>query len=181
MKPRPSRGTTTMARWPSQRRSAPARSAAPDGCWRPRCRSATPPPRAAPQPSCRMRSMMSRISISPCAMCVSAIIRSLPQRSRTMRRNHDGNARRGSSSASAPVGSGSLSPALQRDRPPVTEGLGASQQRDERSRSRCFPDPPASRRWYSAPLPCPLPIPRAHSDKLQLARRGFHRRDRRRN
>jgi len=39
-----------------------------------------------PQPSRRMRSMMSRISISPCAMCVSEIIRSLPQRSQVMRR-----------------------------------------------------------------------------------------------
>jgi hypothetical protein len=39
---------------------------------------------------------MSRISISPWGMCVSAIIRSLPQRSHTIRRNHDGNARRGS-------------------------------------------------------------------------------------
>jgi hypothetical protein len=65
-------------------------------------------PARPPQPSCRMRSMVSRISISPWGMCVSAIIRSLPQRSHTMRRNHDGNARRGSSRASWAVGSGSL-------------------------------------------------------------------------
>ena len=38
----------------------------------------------------------------------SLTIRTLPHRSHTIRRNHDGNARRGSSSASAPDGRGSL-------------------------------------------------------------------------
>jgi hypothetical protein len=60
-----------------------------------------------PQPSWRMRSRMSRISMSLWGMCVSEIIRSLPQRSHTMRRNQLGKARSGSSRASAPDGSGS--------------------------------------------------------------------------
>jgi hypothetical protein len=67
-----------------------------------------PVPARPPQPSWRMRSRMSRIGMSPWGMCVSEIIRSLPQRSHTMRRNHDGKARSGSSKASAPDGSGSL-------------------------------------------------------------------------
>ena len=42
-----------------------------------------------PQPG-RMRSRMSRISMSPWGMCVLEIIRSLPQRSHMMRRNRPG-------------------------------------------------------------------------------------------
>jgi hypothetical protein len=37
---------------------------------------------------------MSRISMSLCAMCISEIIRSLPQRSHIMRRNQEGSVRR---------------------------------------------------------------------------------------
>ena len=42
---------------------------------------------------------MSQIGISPWTKYVSEISRSLPQRSHTIRRNHDGNARNGSSRA----------------------------------------------------------------------------------
>jgi hypothetical protein len=61
-----------------------------------------------PQPSCRMRSRMSRISMSRCGVCVSDSIRSLPHRSHSTRRNHDGKALNGSSKASWPEGSGWL-------------------------------------------------------------------------
>jgi hypothetical protein len=45
--------------------------------------------------------MMSRISMSPCAECVSENIHRWPHRSQVTRINHDGNARNGSSRASA--------------------------------------------------------------------------------
>jgi hypothetical protein len=51
-----------------------------------------------------------------------------------------------------------------------TEGMGAVRQPGDRSRSECSPDPPASRRRYSAPLPCRPAIRRAGSDRLQPAR-----------
>ena len=38
------------------------------------------------------RAMMSRISMSPCAECVSENIRCWPHRSQVIRMNHDGNA-----------------------------------------------------------------------------------------
>jgi hypothetical protein len=41
-----------------------------------------------PQPSWRMRLMMSRISMPPCGVCVSNSMLSLPQRSQVMRMNH---------------------------------------------------------------------------------------------
>jgi hypothetical protein len=51
-----------------------------------------------------------------------------------------------------------------------TEGMGAVRQPGDRSRSAYSPDPPASRRRYSAPLPCRPAIRRAGSDRLQPAR-----------
>jgi hypothetical protein len=79
-----------------------ARSSAPGGCWRPRCRSAIPRPALPPHPSWRIRSRMVRIGRSRCAVCASFSIRSLPQRSQVIRMNHEGNALYGSSRASAP-------------------------------------------------------------------------------
>ena len=63
-----------------------------------------------PQPSWRMRAMMSRISMSPRAARVSDNIRSLPQRTQVTRMNHDGKVRNGSPRASWPVGSGRSPP-----------------------------------------------------------------------
>ena len=51
---------------------------------------------------------MSRIAISRCGVCLSEIMRSLPQRSQVIRRNHDEKVLNGSSRASAPVGNGSV-------------------------------------------------------------------------
>jgi hypothetical protein len=82
----PVRGRPDRIRHPS------ARSAAPDGWSRQIPVSSSALPARPPQPSWRMRSRISRISMSPRGMCVSEIIRSLTQRSHTMRRNHDGNA-----------------------------------------------------------------------------------------
>ena len=65
-------------------------------------------PALPPQPSCRIRAMMSRIIMSLCAECVSENTRCWPQRSQVIRRNHDGNAANGSARASAPVGKGSV-------------------------------------------------------------------------
>jgi hypothetical protein len=42
-----------------------------------------------PQPSWRMRLRISRIGMSPCFVCASFSMRSLPQRSQVIRRNHD--------------------------------------------------------------------------------------------
>jgi hypothetical protein len=64
-------------------------------------------PAMPPRPSCRMRAMMSRIGMSPCAECVSENIRCWRHRSQVTRISHDGNARNGSSRASVPVGRGS--------------------------------------------------------------------------
>ena len=65
-------------------------------------------PALPPQPSCRSRAMMSRISMSLRGVCVSDSMRSFPHRSQVMRMNHDGKALNGSSRASLPVGSGSV-------------------------------------------------------------------------
>jgi hypothetical protein len=66
-------------------------------------------PARPPQPSWRIiLSRILRIGMSRCAECASLNNRSCPHRSQVTRRNHDGNAANGSSSASAPVGSGSL-------------------------------------------------------------------------
>jgi hypothetical protein len=55
-----------------------------------------------------MRLRMSRGARSRHAAGLSLTIRSFPHRSQVIRRNHDGNARNGSSRASAGVGSGSV-------------------------------------------------------------------------
>jgi hypothetical protein len=67
-------------------------------------RSALPP-----QPSWRIRLMISRIGMSRCAAVawVSDSMRSFPLRSQVIRMNHDVKALNGSSSASLPDGSGS--------------------------------------------------------------------------
>jgi hypothetical protein len=60
------------------------------------------------QPSWRIRSRMSRISMPRCAEYASLNMRSGPQRSQVMHINQPGKVANGSSSASVPVGSGSL-------------------------------------------------------------------------
>jgi hypothetical protein len=67
------------------------------------------PPWPPPQPSWRIRSRISRSSVTAgTGMCVSEIMRTLPQRSHSIRRNHDWEALNGLSMTDAPVGSGSL-------------------------------------------------------------------------
>jgi hypothetical protein len=63
-------------------------------------------PALPPQPSWRIRAMISRIGMSRCDAfaLVPEIIRSLPHRSQVMRRNQDGKALNGSLRASLPVG-----------------------------------------------------------------------------
>ena len=65
-------------------------------------------PASPPQPSWRIRAMMSRKLRSRHRACASLTICTLPQRSHSMRRNHDGNAVNGSPMASAPEGNGSV-------------------------------------------------------------------------
>jgi hypothetical protein len=67
-------------------------------------------PALPPQPSWRMRLMISRSGMSRRAALawVSEITRSLPHRSQVIRRNYHGKALNGSPIASLPVGSGSV-------------------------------------------------------------------------
>jgi hypothetical protein len=68
--------------------------------------SARPAP--PPQPSWRIRAMMSRSGVADRPECAWLSMRSCPQRSQVTRMNQDGNAANGSSRAWSPVGSGSL-------------------------------------------------------------------------
>ena len=61
-------------------------------------------PARPPQPSWRILARMSRTGRARRAACTSLTICTLPQRAQSMRRNQDGKAANGSSSASAPVG-----------------------------------------------------------------------------
>ena len=63
-------------------------------------------PALPPQPSWRIRAMISRSGRSLRGACVSDSMRSFPQRSQVIRRNHEGKALSGFSRASAGVGSG---------------------------------------------------------------------------